>query len=208
MSRLLYIQASPRKDMSYSRAVADAFVESYRKNHPDDAIDVLDLFETDLPAFDRDALNAKYTILRGGEHSQKEKDAWEAVVGVIQRFKKADKYVIAVPMWNFGIPYRLKHYLDLIIQPGYTFSFSEEDGYTGLAGGKPVLAIYARGGEYHEGTDGESMDFQKKYLDLALGFIGLTDVKSIIVEPTLMGGNETAEEKKSDAIKQAQSITL
>ena len=44
MSKILYIQASPRADRSYSRAVADAFIAAYTKAHPGDSIDVLDLY--------------------------------------------------------------------------------------------------------------------------------------------------------------------
>ena len=51
-------------------------------------------------------------------------------------------------MWNFGIPYILKHYIDLIVQPGLTFSFSPSEGYKGLVTGKPVTVVYARGGAY------------------------------------------------------------
>ena len=58
--------------------------------------------------------------------------------GYIEQFVNADKFLLAIPMWNFGIPYRLKQYLDVILQPGYTFSFSPETGYSGLVTGKPA----------------------------------------------------------------------
>ena len=51
MSKLLYIQASPRIERSHSRAVADALIEAYRQANPDDQIQTLDIFEADLPAF-------------------------------------------------------------------------------------------------------------------------------------------------------------
>ena len=203
MSKLLYIQASPREDRSESRAVADAFVSAYKEQHPEDEVTTLDIFKADLPAFDGLTLQAKYTILHGQEHSAEEAAAWKSVEAVIEQFKSADKYVIAVPMWNFGIPYRLKQYLDVILQPGYTFSFTPEEGYKGLVTEKPVLAVYARGGEFAEGTDFAAYDMQKTYMDIALGFIGFTDIKPILVEPTLMGGPETATAKRDAAIKEA-----
>lgn len=206
MSKLVYIQASPRIERSHSRAVADTFVEAYSTANPTDEIDTLDLFKEDLPAFDGLALQGKYTIMNGNKHSHEEMQAWKAIEKVIDRFKSADKYLFAVPMWNFGIPYRLKHYLDIIIQPGYTFSFSADTGYTGLLTGKKAAVIYARGGEYLPGTDAENLDHQKKYMDLALGFIGLTDVSSIIVEPTLMGGPETAKTKTDSAMQAAEEL--
>lgn len=206
MSKLLYLQTSPRGGRSYSSAVADAFVESYREMHPEDGIKKLNVFEMDLPSFDGLAVQAKYTILHGKEHSQEELEAWNEVKAVIEEFKSADKYVMAVPMWNFGIPYRLKQYLDIIVQPGYTFSYIPEEGYKGLVTGKPIFIVYSRGGEYKQGSEYEALDLQKKYIETILRFIGFEKIFSVVVEPTLMGGPDVAIEKRSSAIEEAKSI--
>jgi len=186
MSRLLYIKVSPRGGRSYSNAVADAFVQAYQDQHPDDEIVTLDLFKTELPSFDGDTIDAKYVILHGGKHTQEQLEAWRAVESIIDQFKSADKYVLSTPMWNFGIPYKLKHYVDVLVQPGYTFTFSPQEGYKGLVLGKPIVVVYARGGEYPPGSDFESYDLQTKYVELILRFIGFTDIRPFIVEPTLM----------------------
>ncbi|MFC1498026.1 FMN-dependent NADH-azoreductase [Verrucomicrobiota bacterium] len=206
MKKLLYIQASPRVERSYSRAIADAFIETYKKNNPDDKIVTLDLFKMELPAFDGLTIQAKYSIMHGQEHSQEEKKAWNAVERIIEEFKSADKYMFAVPMWNFGIPYRLKQYFDVIAQPGYTFSFSPEEGYKGLVTGKPAVVVYSRGGEYAEGSETAAYDQQTKYMGQILGFIGLTDIHPIIVEPTLASGPDTADEAKKQALAKAKTI--
>ena len=206
MSKVLYIKASPMKERSYSVAVADAFVEAYKKTHPKDQVKVLDLYSAKLPEFDFVAASGKYKIMHGKPHSAEEKQAWEKVVAVIEEFKNADKYVMAVPMWNFSIPYRLKQYIDIIVQPGLTFTVDSAGNYKGLVTGKPVFVAYARGGEYPAGTPAEAFDLQKKYLELILGFIGLTDVRSVIVEPTLAGGATVAEQKRSAAIEKAGQI--
>ncbi|OGK10273.1 MAG: hypothetical protein A2W80_08310 [Candidatus Riflebacteria bacterium GWC2_50_8] len=44
----------------------------------------------------------------------------------------ADIIIISVPMWNFGMPYRLKHYLDVIVQPRHLFCYTD-NGLVGLA---------------------------------------------------------------------------
>lgn len=41
---------------------------------------------------------------------------------MIERFKGADKYLFSLPMWNFGVPCKLKKYIDVIVQPTYTAS--------------------------------------------------------------------------------------
>lgn len=206
MAKLLYIKASPRASRSHSAAVAGAFLDAYKQSNPADEVDVLDIFEEELPAFDLSAANAKYKIMHGEEHSPEDEKVWQGVLDVIARFKSADKYVLATPMWNFSIPYRLKQYIDIIVQPGQTFTVNEQGAYEGLAGGKPVLVVYARGGEYPAGSEAEAFDLQKRYVEQILGFIGLTDVRSIVIEPTLAGGPQLADQKKADAITRAREM--
>jgi FMN-dependent NADH-azoreductase len=196
MSKVLYIQASPRGKRSHSIIVADKFIEEYRKKNPKDEIVTMNVFEAQLPTFDGFAVQAKYSIMHGQKHSAEEAAAWKAVEKVIEGFKSADKYVFAVPMWNFGIPYRLKQYIDILVQPSYTFTVSDK-GYEGLVKGKKAFVAYARGGEY--GGAGASYDHQKPYLELFLGFIGITDVKAAVVDSTL-GAPDIAKKKQDEAI--------
>ena len=206
MAKLLYIKASPMGELSYSIAVADAFIEAYREQNAQDKIKVIDLFKAALPAFDFEAASAKYKIMHGKEHSPKDRRIWQAIVCLIDEFKSADKYVLAVPMWNFSIPYRLKQYIDILVQPGYTFTVTASGGYDGSVKGKPVFIAYARGGEYVAGTASEAFDLQKKYLELILGFMGLTDIRLVTVEPTLAAGPETANQKRAAAIEKAKQL--
>jgi len=206
MSKVLYVKASPMGELSFSLGVADAFVDAYTRNHPEDEVDVLDLFKQQIPTFDSQAASAKYKIMHGKGHSHKDREIWDEIVSIIDRFKSADKYVMAVPMWNFSIPYRLKQYIDIIVQPGYTFAVREDGSYEGLVKGKPVFIAYARGGQYVPGTQAEGFDLQKRYLELILGFIGLTDIRSVTIEPTLAGGPELAKQRRTEAIKKATQL--
>ena len=205
MGKLLYIQASPRAERSKSIAVAEAFIDRYQQAHRGDLIETLNVFDADLFAFDGLVVQAKYTILHGEKHTQEELSAWKAVEKVIKQFTSADKYVFAVPMWNFGIPYRLKQYIDILVQPGYTFSFSPEKGYQGLVVGKPAFMAYARGGEYSDPAYA-ALNHQSTYLETILGFIGFSKISSVVVEPTLMAGPEKAEEKLTETIKKAKQL--
>ena len=128
MARLLYIETSPRKQRSASIEAAKTFIDEYERTHPGDVVETLDLWATHLPEFDGHVIDSKYVILHGLEHTDEQREAWKGVEDVIEQFTKADKYLFSLPMWNFGIPYKLKHYIDVIVQPGYTFSFSPEEG--------------------------------------------------------------------------------
>ncbi len=200
MARLLYIEASPRKERSASIEAAKTFINEYERTHPEDVVETLDLWATPLPEFDGHVIDSKYVILHGLEHTDEQRQAWKGVEDVIEQFIAADKYLFSLPMWNFGIPYKLKHYVDVIVQPGYTFSFSPEEGYKGLVTGKPLAVIYARGGAYGVGTGSESYDLQKAYLEHILGFIGFSDFQSILVEPTLVSPED--QEKIMETAKQ------
>ena len=204
MAKLLYIEASPRKARSKSITVAKEFLAAYQAANPGDEVETLDLWNTELPEFDGFTIDAKYQVLHGQSFTDQQQQAWQAVVDTCDHFKSADKYVFSLPMWNFGIPYRLKHYIDVIAQPGQTFSFDPETGYSGLVTGKPVAVVYARGGSY--GSDeAKGLDMQKGYMDLLLRFIGFTDVNSILVDPTLAAPEDVAKTEAA-AIEQAQSI--
>lgn len=204
MATLLHIHASLRGAASYSLRTAEAFLESYRTSHPDDTIRTLDLATDPIPQFDALASAGKYRILHGQTHTEGEAQAWKAIEAAIEDFKKADKLVLSSPMWNFGVPYRLKQYFDVIVQPGYTFSFSPDTGYTGLVTGRPAKLILARGGEYLPGSEAAALDFQRPYLECILRFIGFTDIGAIVVEPTLAGGPEAAESRLTEAILAAR----
>ncbi len=79
------------------------------------------------------------------------------------------------------------------------------DGYKGLVTGKRVFIAYARGGEYVPGTEAEAFDFQTKYFETILGFMGLTDVETVVIEPTLMDP-DSANEKGKVAITKAKGV--
>ena len=195
MAKILYIQASPMGDLSFSIRAARAFLDAYRAANPKDGIEELDLWKTDLQDFDFIAASGKYKIMRGLPHSDDEAKAWTRVKKAIDQLKGADKVVVSTGMWNFSIPYRLKQYIDIITQPGFTFSYDPAKGYSGLVTGKPLQLILASGGEYPAGTPMAAYDFQKPYLELIFGFIGFTDIRTLRVEGTLTPAAEDNLEK-------------
>ena len=185
MSKLLYIEVSPRKDRSASIEVAQSFVSAFTEKSTDNTVEILDLWDTVLPEFDGDTINAKYRVLHGEDPTPEEIAAWKVITQITDQFQAADHYLFSSPMWNFSIPYKLKHYIDVISQPGLTWSFSPETGYEGLVTGKSATLVLARGGEYSSSTEAAAMDFQRTYLEMILGFIGFKDINTALIEPTL-----------------------
>lgn len=185
MPKLLHIQSSPRGERSASIEVAKQFIQTYQASNCGDTVETLDLWEATIPEFNGETIDAKYAVLHGQSQTPVQIAAWNEVVKICDHFKSADKFVLSLPMWNFSIPYKLKHYLDILAQPGLTFSFTPEEGYKGLVTGKPLVVIYARGGAYAPGTGAEGYDQQSTYIKQFFGFIGFTDIREIFVEPTL-----------------------
>lgn len=204
MSSVLYIKASPRGYRSHSISVADAFMETYQETNVTDLVTTKNLFEEELPPFDGPALQASYNVMRGLTHDQEQIKAWRIVQNYVDELKACSKIVMAVPMWNFSIPYRLKHYLDLVVQPGLSFGVNES-GYFGIIEDKPVFIVYARGGQYPSGSAAAGMDHQRPYLEMILNFMGLKDLRSVCVEGTLSSEAQVAE-ILSGAIAKAREI--
>jgi len=185
--------------------MANAFLNFYKQAHPNDQVETLDLWKTKLPPFDGDTINAKYTVLHSQKPEAKQAEAWRVVEEMVKHFASADKYVFSIPMWNFGIPYILKHYIDILTQPGLTFTFSPEKGYDGLIKNKPAVIVYASGGTYGENSGAKALDYQKPYFELWLKFIGFTSIQEIIVDGTLADKN-TFETTLKTATQQAEKL--
>lgn len=63
-------------------------------------------------------IEAKFAVLRATNATEEQKRRWQGAVRLSRAFNAADKYVFSLPMWNFGIPYILKHYIDIVTLPG------------------------------------------------------------------------------------------
>lgn len=98
MTKLLYIGASPRGDKSDSGALATHFLGMVRAVMPKLEIDHIDLWNSPLPRFDGNVLEAKYMLLQGEAVGEKQSQAWQEITNIIDRFKRADRFVVATPM--------------------------------------------------------------------------------------------------------------
>ena len=203
MAKLLYIEASPRKNRSVSIEIASAFRDAYLNANPGDEIRSINLWSMALPELTGELLNGVYAKLLDLKLTAKEAEAAQEIQRIVEQFIAADKYIFSLPMWNFGIPYKLKHYLDIIVQPGQTFTHTPGEGYRGLLGGKPATLIYARGGDY--ARESAALDFQRGYMEHILRFIGIGEIHSVVIEPTLVGPMEL-EQTKAKALAQAEEV--
>lgn len=192
MTKLLHIVASPREGESRTLQVSAVFLQALREKHPDWTLDELHLAKEPLPSLSTKRVDGKYMLLAGKDLFGELRESWEDVLQQIQRFLSADVYLISTPMWNFSIPYMLKQYIDVIVQPKYLFRYTDQ-GVEGLAKNKKMVVISSRGGQYAS-NNMKSFDFQEPYLRTIFGFVGITDITFIHAEP--MDGDAAIRKQK------------
>jgi FMN-dependent NADH-azoreductase len=181
--KLLHLACSPRAD-SESAAGARVFLDHFRKARPDWDIDLMDLWHDHLPEFSGAIMEAKYARLNGQAFTDAQRDGFAAAERIALRLALADRVLISTPMWNFSIPYKLKQWLDVIIQPGLTFRFDPAQGYLPLLKDRPTVVILASGSDFVTGMNRGRIDMATPYLREALRFIGIGNVRFLPIGPT------------------------
>jgi FMN-dependent NADH-azoreductase len=205
MKRLLHIIATPREDESRTLQVSDAFIETFREKQPDWIVDELHLSREELPSLSMKMVSGKYVLIDGKELYGHLKETWVEILQHIDRFKSADLYLISTPMWNFHIPYMLKHYIDLIVQPKYLFRYREDHSVEGLIKDKKMVIITSRGGQYSGSM--HDFDHQEPYLRTIFGFVGITEITFLKAEPMDMG-IELQRQKIEEAQQRARELAV
>ena len=205
MPKLLHVSASPRGEASESLTIASAFVEVYRERHPEDEVEHWDLWDGTLPTFGPAATGAKMAVIHGAEPAGDEVAAWRDVVAAVKRFDAADRLLFSVPMWNSGIPYVLKQFVDVVSQPGMVFGLDAETGYQPLLAGrgKRAAVVYTSSVWGPGVGPGFGSDFQSTYFDDWLRWTGITDLTHIRHHPTLTGDVEDSRQAALAAAREA-----
>ena len=201
--KLLHIIATPRGDESRTLKISNTFLAAFKEKNPECIIDEINLAEENLPPLTVKRVDGKYMLLSGKELSGESKEAWRDIIKQIDRFLSADMYLISAPMWNFSVPYMLKHYIDVILQPKYLFRYAEK-GIEGLVKGKRMIVVSSRGGDYSS-EPMIRLDMQEPYLRAIFGLAGITDIKFIKAQPMDMDP-KIRDEKIGEAQDTAKSL--
>jgi FMN-dependent NADH-azoreductase len=174
-TRLLHVICTPRGLASNTGRVSSCLLEALREQ--DDELDVrtLDLFRADLPSVAGRNIETKYRLMTGQEPDEDARESWHEIEQTIDQFLAADVYLLTVPMWNLGIPYVLKYYIDAIVQPGYLFRYTPDGQAEGLVHGKKMIVVMSSGGDYAPDSM-RPFDFVEPYLRAIFGFVGITDI--------------------------------
>lgn len=179
MTTLLMVKGHPKTaEQSFSMKGFDKFLEVYRAIHPDDDVQIIDVFHDDVPEIDDDMMTGWAQLQSGIAFTDLSTAAQAKITRfneLTEQFMAADKIVLANPLWNLMIPTKVKAWIDTTVITGKTLKYAAT-GAVGLVSGKKLLHIQANGGIY-EGNDPAS-----RYVKDIFNFIGLTDFESVYVE--------------------------
>ena len=175
---LLHLVATPRTNGSNTLRISNAVINCLQEKHPGLKVTTIDLFHNELPAMAGDKIETKYLLIQGGSVKPSAAITWSELEGHILTFMRADIYLISAPMWNFGIPYALKYYIDSIVQPGYLFKYLPDGTPVGLMRNKKMVVVKTSGSNYAE-PPMSYLDFHEPYLKSIFNFCGINDIHFI-----------------------------
>lgn len=204
MPTLLQVIATPHLDGdSQTRRLGEAFIDAWQTVNPTGVVETLDLARVELPPLDHAMASILFdqTPLAPPDLVARRRKALDRLV---TQFISADAYLFVTPMWNFGLPYTLKHYFDLVIRPGWTFALTRE-GPVGLLQGRPAYAVITRGFDYGPESPHPELNFLEPHLHTLLGFMGIREVMTVAAEGMMLPG---ASERLEEARRTAAAMAL
>lgn len=189
--KLLHLDSSILGTESATRDLGAAVVANWLRRNPHGEIRHLDLAREPLDHLSADVLAARAEVPVASDTAGDIRRGEQA----LEDFLAADVVVVGAPMYNFSIPTQLKAWIDRIAVAGKTFRYTA-NGPQGLAGGKKVVIVSARGGIYSAGP-AAGFDHQESYLRSVFTFLGITDIEFVRAEALNMGAVERAESLRS-----------
>lgn len=180
MNCILYIRSSLSGPDSVSNQLADEFLAGLKARKPGVRVTMLDLAKDLLPHLGSEEFGA-WTV-PDEQRSDAQRELAALSDQLIDALFAHDTLVLAVPMYNLGIPSTLKAWIDRVARAGKTFRYTAE-GPKGLVNGVQAYVFFARGGVYRE----TSLDTQTRHLRAVLSQMGITDVETVYAEGLDMG---------------------
>ncbi len=194
MTTLLYLKTSVNGDNSRSDRLSHDFIAARRWNQPELQLITRDLVSDPLPHLGREQWDA---LRLPPEQCDARQLAYRHQSDqLIAEFDRADAVVIALPLYNSGIPSQLKAYFDLLARAGISFTFTEE-GPKGLLRDRDVYLIATRGGQL-----GAEEDHQIPAVRQFLALLGITRIHTLIAD----GLDLSAEQRERSLLAAGERI--
>jgi FMN-dependent NADH-azoreductase len=177
--QILRIDASMRKNGSYSRTLSDRLIGRL-KSQTLSTVKVRDLADG-ISDIDEAWIGANFADV--AERTSEQRSVLSCSNALISELKSADTLVIGLPIYNFNVPAAFKAWVDQIARAKITFRYGD-NGPEGLLKDKKSYVILSSGGTQL----GSNIDYVSDYMHHILGFIGIKDVT--IIDSSGIGRNE------------------
>ncbi|MCK4025067.1 FMN-dependent NADH-azoreductase [Streptococcus iners] len=176
MATLLIVKAHPLDaQKSYALRALEEFQARYASLHPEDKIEVVDVFEDQIPALDKPLFEAMGSAKKGESISPEQAKQLDRYNALTQQFLAADKIVVVNPLWNLNVPSQLVSWVNTINVAGLTFKYGPE-GSIGLVKDKKLMHIQSNGGVY------AGQDPAAQYIKSIFEFLGFEDIHQVFIE--------------------------
>lgn len=176
MANLLIVKAHPLDPQkSYALRALEEFETRFASLHPEDRIEIVDVFEDQIPTLDKPLLEAMAAAKKGEEIASEQAERLERYNAFTQQFLSADKIVVVNPLWNLNVPSQLVSWINTINVAGLTFKYGPE-GSIGLIKDKKLLHIQSNGGVY------AGQDPAAQYIKSIFEFLGFKDIQQVFIE--------------------------
>ena len=76
-----------------------------------------DLWKEPLVQYKIDHVISKFKIM-DGKGSEEDQKTFEPVKKLASELNSTDLLILSTPLWNMALPYVMKQYIDIVIQPG------------------------------------------------------------------------------------------
>lgn len=176
MATVLIVKAHPLDPQkSYALRALEKFETRFASLHPEDRIEIVDVFEDQIPTLDKPLLEAMAAAKKGEEIASEQAERLERYNALTQQFLSADKIVVVNPLWNLNVPSQLVSWINTINVAGLTFKYGPE-GSIGLIKDKKLLHIQSNGGVY------AGQDPAAQYIKSIFEFLGFEDIHQVFIE--------------------------
>lgn len=176
MATVLIVKAHPLDPQkSYALRALEEFETRFASLHPEDRIEIVDVFEDQIPTLDKPLLEAMAAAKKGEEIASEQAERLEGYNAFTQQFLSADKIVVVNPLWNLNVPSQLVSWINTINVAGLTFKYGPE-GSIGLIKDKKLLHIQSNGGVY------AGQDPAAQYIKSIFEFLGFKDIQQVFIE--------------------------
>ena len=176
MATVLIVKAHPLDPQkSYALRALEEFETRFASSHPEDMIEIVDVFEDEIPTLDKPLLEAMAAAKKGEEIASEQAERLERYNAFTQQFLSADKIVVVNPLWNLNVPSQLVSWINTINVAGLTFKYGPE-GSIGLIKDKKLLHIQSNGGVY------AGQDPAAQYIKSIFEFLGFKDIQQVFIE--------------------------